>query len=273
MNRYVMILVLCAAPMLGAQAPDSAPPPIRDNSFLVEEAYNQEAGVVQHVSTFNRRPGSAEWNYAFTQEWPLFSQRHQLSLTVPVHRTAQALGVPAQAGIGDVAVNYRLQLPLGTTRTAIAPRLSVVLPTGSSDDGHGTGSAGMQANLPVSIDLSNRIVSHSNAGLAYTPSARSGDAATGEDESRLTTVSASQSLVWLMSSRVNLLVEGTWARTAVTTSGVTVHSSEVLLAPAVRWAHDIGGVQVVPGVAWVLGVGPSRGERSLLLYLSIEHPF
>ena len=41
---------------LGAQAPasPSLPPAIEDNSFFIEEAYNQERGVVQHVFTFAR---------------------------------------------------------------------------------------------------------------------------------------------------------------------------------------------------------------------------
>jgi hypothetical protein len=29
----------------------------------------------------------------------------------------------------------------------------------------------------------------------------------------------------------------------------------------------------VPGVAVPIGLGPSHGDRSLLLYLSFEHPF
>ena len=43
-------LLLAGASRLPAQAPV----PIRDNSFLIEEAYNQEWGVVQHVATFQR---------------------------------------------------------------------------------------------------------------------------------------------------------------------------------------------------------------------------
>ena len=45
-------------------------PPIQDNSFLVEEAYNQERNVVQHISTFSRLWNSKDWSYSFTQEWP-----------------------------------------------------------------------------------------------------------------------------------------------------------------------------------------------------------
>src|SRR6185312_16420034 len=51
---------------------------IQDNSFLIEEAYNQESGVVQHISTFERADGG-DWAYSFTQEWPLGGIRHQLS--------------------------------------------------------------------------------------------------------------------------------------------------------------------------------------------------
>lgn len=62
---------------------------IQDNSFLVEEAYNQEAGVVQHILNIspdvgrNNNPGEREWALNFTQEWPVFSQTHQFSYTVP----------------------------------------------------------------------------------------------------------------------------------------------------------------------------------------------
>jgi hypothetical protein len=38
-----------------AQISPSAPP-IQDNSFLVEEAYNQNFGVVQHISSFVSAP-------------------------------------------------------------------------------------------------------------------------------------------------------------------------------------------------------------------------
>ena len=46
-------------------------PGIQDNSFLVEEAYNQEFGVVQHISGFTRFWDSKDWAYTFTQEWPV----------------------------------------------------------------------------------------------------------------------------------------------------------------------------------------------------------
>ena len=61
---------------------------ISDNSFLIEEAFNQEQGVVQHIFNgfyaVDRQPGPDDQNVAlsFTQEWPVPSQTHQLSYTL-----------------------------------------------------------------------------------------------------------------------------------------------------------------------------------------------
>ncbi len=72
--------------------------PIRDNSFLIEEAYNQEWGVVQHVGTFRRVRGSAGWGATFTQEWPAPGERHQVSYTVPMITVMRAsTSIPASA--------------------------------------------------------------------------------------------------------------------------------------------------------------------------------
>ncbi|PYP40076.1 MAG: hypothetical protein DMD48_04640, partial [Gemmatimonadetes bacterium] len=102
--------------------------PIADNSFLMEEAYNQERGVVQHISAWQRALRSTAWAFTFTQEWPLASQTHQLSYTVPLQRTAR----PSSTGLGDAALNYRYQLRRAAARVAIAPRLSLIVPTGSA---------------------------------------------------------------------------------------------------------------------------------------------
>jgi len=87
---------------------------IADNSFLIEEAYNQERGVVQHISAWQRALRSTAWAFTFTQEWPLVTQTHQLSYTIPLQRTAR----PSTTGLGDAALNYRYQLRAGA-RVAI----------------------------------------------------------------------------------------------------------------------------------------------------------
>ena len=82
------MVLLSAAPRADAAEPDRNVDGIRDNSFLVEEACNQEAGVVQHILTgayAYQQAGASDldsWNFGFTQEWPLFGQRHQLGYTI-----------------------------------------------------------------------------------------------------------------------------------------------------------------------------------------------
>jgi len=94
-----------------AQPSSSAPaaPGIQDNSFLVEEAYNQNFGVVQHISSVTRFFDSKDWNYTFTQEWPVpGDERHQLSYTLAASHAGAFPG--SDVGIGDVLLNYRYQL-------------------------------------------------------------------------------------------------------------------------------------------------------------------
>ena len=92
---------------LAEEKPRESPPPIQDNSFLMEEAYNQEEGVVQHINGFQRMRGG-EWLATFTQEWPVPKQTHQLSYTIPYQRIAGDSA--ARSGLGDIGLNYRYQL-------------------------------------------------------------------------------------------------------------------------------------------------------------------
>ena len=56
--------------------------------------------------------------------------------------------------------------------------------------------------------------------------------------------------------------------------GRTGHSKGAFVSPGVRWSHDFdNGLQIVPGVAVPIGVGPSSGEKGIFVYLSFEHPF
>ena len=53
-----------------------------------------------------------------------------------------------------------------------------------------------------------------------------------------------------------------------------VRARSLFISPGLRGAIDLSsGLQIVPGVAVPIGIGPSSGERQLFLYLSFEHPF
>lgn len=251
--------LLAAAPLPAAQ---EAPAPIRDNSFLIEEAYNQEARVVQHIGVFERAKGGA-WAFAFTQEWPMLGQRHQLSYSLPAESPA-----PGVRGIGDVALNYRYELT-NTRRVTIAPRVSAVLPTGDWRRGLGLGGPGLEFNLPVSWTVSPRVVTHWNAGLGHTPSARH-----LAGRAPITSVTLGQSTILLAAPVFNVMLETLWSRENFASDfGAGADTETFVVSPGARYAINRGGTQIVPGIAVPIGVGPSRGLTSLIFYLSVEHGY
>jgi hypothetical protein len=244
--------------------------PIQDNSFLIEEAYNQEDGVIQHISTFERLTNSRDWVYTQTDEWPLRTYKHQVSVTVAATHAGSFAG--SGAGWGDTALNYRYQLVgSGETKLAVAPRLSLLLPTGDHTFGRGSGGLGLQTNLPISIQHSAHLVSHWNAGATWVPHALD----ERRDAAGTIGVNLAQSLVWLASPRVNFLVETLWtSNESVVGPRKTERSQNLYVSPGIRWAHNLkGGLQIVPGVATPVGIGPCRGEKGVIFYLSFEHPF
>jgi uncharacterized protein (DUF1778 family) len=241
---------------------------IQDNSFLVEEAYNQERGVVQHISLFQADLRSSAFLYQFTQEWPLGGIRHQLSYGLGLLRTDGAGGV----GLGDTRVNYRYQLVgNGEAPFAVAPRLTVVLPTGDYHRGRGAGAVGVEGWLPASLVLSSAFVVHANVGVTYTSKARNDVGA----RAATAVWTGAGSAIWLVRPSFNFMLEAVYQRAeAVVAPGSTEAANTLTLSPGIRWSYDFAsGLQIVPGIAVPLGVGPTAGQRSILLYLSFEHPF
>lgn len=267
-------LVAQATPALARQAIDSttrspAPPPqIQDNSFLVEESYNQNPGVVQNISTFQYVRRSGAFVGQFTEEWPVGGLSNQLSYILPLLRPDGAI----PAGLGDVLLNYRYQLVgSGDARIAVAPRLSLVLPTGSYRLGRGAGAPGFEAALPASVLVAERFVAHGNVGVTLTPRARNGLGERADTRDWF----AAGSVVWLAKARFNLFLEYRYDNTAaVVAAGRTERASQATLSPAIRWAYNFPpGLQIVPGVAVPLSLANGSHERSVLIYLSFEGPF
>ncbi|MCI0568493.1 MAG: transporter [Acidobacteria bacterium] len=258
------------SPSLAAQTPEvEVESLIRDNSFLVEEAYNQEDHVVQEINNFIALGPERDWLYVFTQEWPLGGMKNQLSYTLSLTDPGNLGG---DTGLGDSLVNYRYQVAGGgPERVAFAPRVSLVIPTGDEKEERGQGAFGILVNLPLSIELTDSLVSHSNAGGAFIPSAK--DAAGNKAD--VTDYFLGQSLVWLARPTLNAVFEAvyTWEEEVIG-PGTTERSSSFVINPGVRWAiNRPSGLQIVPGICVPIGVGPSRGDEALFLYLSFEHPF
>lgn len=242
---------------------------IEDNSFLIEEAYNQEDRVVQHIFNLLVFPGVNNLVFSFTQEWPVGSRTHQLSYTIPY----LSIG-PNANGIGDILVNYRYQLTETNAGWGyIAPRISAVLPTGSRSKGLGSGAAGAQMNLPISKRWSNGFITHLNAGCTSLFDAE-GTAPDGTKAKKsLFSWSLGASGIYLMEENLNLMLELLFNRVALLEDGDVEYGSIFILNPGFRFAFNLGTVQIVPGLSMPVQLSSGRPELGIFAYLSFEHPF
>jgi len=229
---------------------------IQDNSFLTEEAYNQDPGVVQHISIF-QRDRYDQWTTSFTQEWPAPNLKHQLSYGLAT------IG----SRLGDTSLNYRYQV-LGDAdaKLAVAARLTATLPTGDWKRDEGYGAVGYQGALATSLVLSPQFQEHFDLGLNFVPRARNPLGGRTDVEG----FSLGHNIVWLPANRFNVMFETVLSRSR----GFDGWENSAVISPGIRWSYDFpSGLQIVPGIGVPIGVGSSAGDRAVLLYLSFEHRF
>lgn len=246
-------------------------PAIEDNSFFIEEAYNQEQGVVQHISTLSlfRKP-VRNASYSLSQEWPVGGQTHQLGFTIPYSWIEGSSIV----GVGDVLLNYRYQMFDGDDWAAVSPRISLVIPAGNKHKGLGAGVFGVQANLPVSKRLSNSFVVHVNAGATILPNVATPSVSGGETKETLTDYNLGGSIIALVTPKLNLVFEvSTTFFSDFDMNGSVVRDTKTIFSPGIRVAIDIGELQIVPGLAVPVNFSNGETTTGAFFYLSFEHPF
>lgn len=253
---------------------------ILDNSFLIEEAYNQESGVVQHilnlVFSWDKVSGNSfsETEIAFTQEWPLFSQKHQISYTVPILFVGGS-GATIE-GIGDIALHYRYQLLSESDKLpAFAPRFSVILPTGNEDNGLGSGVIGYQINLPVSKKFLKAWHAHFNLGATLLPGIKQNPPLGGSVTEDLISFNAGFSAIYLLKDNFNLMLEFlSESEQELDASGTEDRSTSAIISPGLRYAiNTASGAQWVLGIASPLSLTKEGNDYGVFLYLSFEHFF
>jgi hypothetical protein len=249
---------------------------IQDNSFLVEEAYNQEAGVVQHI--FNLpilfTGHEKDISPSFTQEWPVFSQTHQFSYTIPYTFVGNGRW---ENGLADIRLNYRLQALMETERIpAFAPRFSFVTPTGDAGKGFGHDRLGYEVNLPFSKIVSDRWTIHFNAGGSVFPDVKGRD---------LWNYNLGASAIYAVDQNFNLMLETVagWNEDVDLAAAVAVsakagrkveRTTVALISPGLRYAFNLpNDLQIVAGAAVPIGLTSDSPDWGLFFYLSFEHPF
>jgi hypothetical protein len=238
---------------------------IQDNSFLVEEAYNQEPGVVQHILNvpFFSTGSQRDVSISFTQEWPVFSQTHQFSYSIPYTFAEN------ENGFEDIRLNYRLQALMESDRMpAFAPRFSFVLPTGDADKGFGHDRLGYEINLPFSKIVSDRWTMHFNAGGSVFPDVNGRD---------LFNYNLGASAIYAVSKDFNLMLESVanWEEDVDNARLRRVdRTMSALISPGARYAFNLpNDLQIVVGAAVPIGLTSDSPDWGLFFYLSFEHSF
>lgn len=260
------------------------PEHMRDNALLVEEAFNQEKGEVQHIfnwiNQWDRARGlrTRDFLFNYTMELPLGSQKHQFSFTTQFLTAFERPdGGPSvqQGDIGDTFLNYRYQLLADDSFLWCAPRVSLILPSGDERLGLGTGQVGYQFNLPISR-YGERFDFHFNAGTTYTPRVSLPLAAGGMSPRRdLQGYNLGASAYWKPETYLHFFVEALilWNE-GIDEVGFSDRSTQVIVNPGFRWAvTQTEAVEWVLGVAVPIGLTRDTPDIGVFAYMSIEFPF
>jgi DtxR family Mn-dependent transcriptional regulator len=276
--RVMALLLMLTLPSLtqsaaaqGAVAPAQpseadSPFKIADNSYFVEEAFNQEPGIFQNIFGASRVNGG--WTLAFTQEWPLGTQAHQLSYTVGFLDGSTAFGS------GDTLLNYRFQaLTEGPGRPAFSPRMSLLVPTGSVEQGRGDSSYGLQVNLPFSKRRGS-VYWHWNGGFTWLPSAEAPGATAGTFEhANLLSPFLAGSAIYALHPMFQLMLENVVAFAHAFDGIETFRETQYTLSPGFRGGWNVGDAQIVTGAAIPITWTSGSTEAGLFVYFSYELPF
>ncbi|MGE5305978.1 MAG: transporter [Alphaproteobacteria bacterium] len=271
----VVVIVLVSGLTMAVAAEEQPIDVIEDNSFLIEEAYNQEPGVVQHIfnAMYTKGPPGRGWQFSFTQEWPVYGLEHQLSYTIPSYHLVDE--GDRQNGIGDVLLNYRYQaLEEGPGKPAFAPRFSLILPTGNRNRGTGNGVVGYQWALPFSKKVTPRLALHANLGLTYLPHVQS-PLSNGHLSPKRSLVSyyVGGSAIFAILPRLHAMLE--WISNFeddINDAGKAVHAFKPVISPGFRTAVvNEEELQIVLGAAMPIGLNRNSNNFGAFLYFSIEH--
>lgn len=254
--------------LIGALISSTAFAQIEDNSFLLEEGFNQEPGVYQFIQkyqTFNRAKG---YEYSFENEIPIPDESRQFSYEF-AHGRADSEG---HGAISDITLSYRIQ-PLNKDGFLMADRFGLIVPTGRVEKGAGNGVWGFEFSKAVTIPVGEKWMNHWNFGFSVLPNAKS----QGHDErGTITSFSSGTSLIYLFSDRLNFMLEALLeSGQGIEADGSKSAETSLTLNPGLRFAVDLDWkeTQIVPGISFPTEMLNNRTEHGVLVYLSIEPKF
>ena len=230
---------------------------------------------MQHTlkAAYSRDRRLRGWSFSFEQESWLFTENHQVALSIPFSHLRE--DGEKQRGVGDIQIEYRYQLTDERPNVpAVAPGFGLILPTGNRDKGTGNGVVGYEWNIAASKKVASRLALHANLGLTYLPKVR-----VRLDDQRLSpkrslvSYDVGASAVFALSSNIHMLLE--WVgefEEEINDKGKKEHDFKAVLSPGIRAAViNKDRLQLLVGVGIPIGVTGPAENYGVLLYLSVEH--
>jgi hypothetical protein len=287
--KALLLLVMLPLVLQGQQHCDSTAakgsyahygqPAIEDNSMLVDEAFNQPEGIIQHIAMLGLTGDHAELNY--TVEAPVKTARNQLSISIPwTFSAAKHTKDITSTGPGDVILAWRHSLLGKKHPILLVPGVSIILPTGKSRLHRGNGAFGAQFSIALTKRWSRKLISHVNFGGTFLFDADffivSADGQSlNKSEGNVASRNSGTSVIWLATTRINLLLEYTSTASAPTSSTLAGFSTSTIsiINPAFRTLIGNRALLIVGGAGFPLVFTENRHPQvQVMLYFSIE-PF
>ncbi len=259
--KKLLLGVLLSLPLTAMAA-------IEDNSFLLEEAFNQEWGIVQFIQKYQTSENAQGYEYVFENEIPITDKTHQFSYALTFARQDEE----GHGALNDAVLNYRWQA-LNKEGVLVTERFGLVLPTGRVDNNAGNGVYGFEFMKSASIQLSDDFINHWNFGFSVLPHAKTADI---DKRRTLTGFTAGTSLIYLWKDNFNFMLE-TLLESGQSTNPDGSKSADTALTinPGFRFAVDMDWkeTQIVPGISFPTELLNGPTEHGVLVYLSIEPNF
>ena len=228
---------------------------IEDNSFLLEEAYNQEKNEYQFIQRFDVSERGGQ-DYSVEFEAPITPLTHQFSFDLSHTKDDDS----SQRAFGDLALNYRYQ-SYNHKNNILTQRLGVIIPTGSVEKETSNGVYGFTFVQSATLKLNEVFMNHWNIGITTYP------------DENLTGFLLGGSFVYLYQDNFNFLFEALYETDeSVTPEGGNDRANTLFLNPGARFAYETSWneTQIVPGISFPFQYTEKRFHPAILLYLSLE---
>jgi hypothetical protein len=248
---------------------------IEDNSFLVDEAFNQEKGVMQFISNFHWSNISLHcMTYAFRHEIPV-NNYHQISYTLQ-YNFSQPFGKTNYSGPGDISIGYTYLAAGKDDWLMMVPQINFILPTGDPAKGLGNGGFGGKLGLALTKRLSRAVVTHYNISCTMIYKAdyymKTLQAESRKAERNINIKTFATSLIWYPTARFNLMFESVVnLLNDVQANGSSIQVWQVTSNPGLRFAFDLKKALMVTGVSFPFNFdNNSKDQTGFFMYLSLE---